>query len=65
VAVDERGDRHACEEAPRHVDHERAPREDGEDVVLDQPVEAVAREGAGGAADGHCEGEQHEGSFRR
>jgi hypothetical protein len=63
VAVDERGDRHAREEASRQVDHERAPGEHAEDVVLDQPVEAVAGEGAGGSAEGHREGGQHEAPF--
>jgi hypothetical protein len=64
VTIDELGDRRAREETPRDVHRERAPREDGEDVMLDQPVESLARERAGSTADTHCENQQHGGSFR-
>jgi hypothetical protein len=64
VTIDEHGNRRAREEAPGHVHRERAPREDGEDVVLDQPVEPVARERSRGTVDTHCENQQHGGSFR-
>jgi hypothetical protein len=40
VSVDDRRDRRSGEEAARDVDRERAPREDREEVVLDQAVEA-------------------------
>jgi hypothetical protein len=62
VTIDEHGNRRVREEAG-HVHRERAPREDGEDVVLDQPVEPVG-ERSRGTADTHCENQQHGGSFR-
>src|SRR4029079_4155152 len=40
-SVDERGDQETDQDAPRHVDHERAPRKGSLGSLLDRPVEPV------------------------